>query len=45
MLVQVPGWDRMSLATAAQAVQRSAFPWAYAKWEGMAQQVVNALAG
>jgi hypothetical protein len=44
-LVQVPGWDRMSLATAAQSVQKSAYPWAYAKWESTAQQVVNALAG
>jgi hypothetical protein len=45
VLVTVSGWDRMSLATAAQAVQKSAFPWAYAKWESMAQQVVNALVG
>jgi hypothetical protein len=44
-LVQVSGWDRMSLATAAQAVQRSAFPWAYAKQEARAQQIVNALVG
>jgi hypothetical protein len=44
-LAQVPGWDRMSLATAAQSVQQSAYPWAYAKWESTAQQVVNALAG
>ncbi len=45
VLVQVPGWDRMALSTAAQSVQRSAFPWAYAKWESTAQQIVNALAG
>jgi len=44
VLAQVPGWDRMSLATAAQSVQRSAFPWAYAKWESTAQQIVDALA-
>lgn len=45
VLVQVPGWSRMSLATAAQSVQRSALPWAYAKWESAAQLVVNALVG
>jgi hypothetical protein len=45
VLVQVPGWGRMSLATAAQSVQKSGLPWAYAKWESAAQQVVNALTG
>jgi len=32
-LLQVPGWRSMSTADAAQAVQRSAFPDAYAKWQ------------
>ena len=33
--------NQMSLAQAAQAVQVSAFPEAYAKWEAMARQVVS----
>lgn len=33
--------NKMSLAQAAQAVQVSAFPDAYAKWQAMAQQVVS----
>lgn len=32
-LLDVPGWQTMPLTAAAQAVQRSAFPGAYAKWE------------
>jgi LysM repeat protein len=32
-LLDVPRWQHMSLTDAAQAVQRSAFPEAYAKWE------------
>jgi len=32
-LLGVPGWESMPLTVAAQAVQRSAFPNAYAKWE------------
>lgn len=35
-LVDVPGWQSMTVAAAAQAVQRSAFPDAYARWEGEA---------
>lgn len=42
-LMQVPGWQYMQLAEAAQAVQVSAFPDHYARHEGRAQQVVNAL--
>jgi peptidoglycan DL-endopeptidase CwlO len=42
-LVQVPSWDRIPLTEAAQAVQRSAFPNAYAKWEGLANALVGAL--
>lgn len=35
-LLDVRGWQSMSLTTAAQAVQYSAFPDAYAKWEAPA---------
>jgi hypothetical protein len=42
-LVRVPGWQSMSLTMAAQAVQRSGFPWAYAKHESRAQAIVAAL--
>ena len=42
-LRNVPGWQRMQLTYAAQAVQYSAFPEAYAKHEGRATVVVNAL--
>ncbi|WP_173071304.1 hypothetical protein [Phytohabitans houttuyneae] len=42
-LMQVPGWDTMPLTYAAQAVQVSAFPEAYAKHEGAANAVVKAL--
>lgn len=40
-LMQVPGWERMPVTTAAQTVQRSAFPDAYAKWEGLAASLVE----
>lgn len=40
-LAKVPGWQSMSLTEAAQAVQRSAFPLAYAKWETDARAVVE----
>jgi murein DD-endopeptidase MepM/ murein hydrolase activator NlpD len=43
-LVQVAGWESMSLTDAAQTVQRSAFPDAYAKHEPLATVVVNLLA-
>ncbi|MEU8220144.1 C40 family peptidase [Micromonospora taraxaci] len=39
-LVKVDGWQSMPLTRAAQAVQRSAFPDAYAKWQPEAQQLV-----
>jgi hypothetical protein len=42
-LVHVGGWQSMRLTEAAQAVQRSAFPSAYEKHEGRAQQIVGAL--
>ena len=42
-LMKVPGWQRMSLTRAAQAVQNSAFPGAYARHEARAQNVVDAM--
>ena len=44
-LLQVPSWDRLPVTVAAQTVQRSAFPDAYAKWEGLAADLVAQLAG
>ncbi|HEX5741526.1 MAG TPA: M23 family metallopeptidase [Pilimelia sp.] len=44
-LVRVPGWQHLPLTRAAQKVQRSAYPDAYAKHEPLATDVVNALAG
>lgn len=43
-LVTVTGWQTMPLTMAAQAVQRSAFPNAYAKHEPLATEIVNTLA-
>jgi hypothetical protein len=42
-LSRVQGWQRMSVTAAAQAVQRSAFPGAYQKHAGRAEQVVGVL--
>lgn len=42
-LKSIDGWETMDLTVAAQAVQRSAFPDAYAKWEPLATDVVNVL--
>jgi cell wall-associated NlpC family hydrolase len=39
-LLQVPGFASLPLTVAAQAVQHSAFPDAYARWEPLARQVV-----
>lgn len=39
-LVEVPGWTEMPLWQAAQTVQRSAFPLAYAKWEQTAADIL-----
>jgi hypothetical protein len=44
-LVEVPGWDQLPVTVAAQIVQRSAFPEAYAHWEGLAAQLLAALTG
>lgn len=40
-LTQIGGWQAMSIAQAAQAVQRSAFPDAYAQWAGLARTLVS----
>jgi hypothetical protein len=44
-LLEVQGWQDMSLTDAAQAVQYSAYPDAYAKWEPQATTLVLALSG
>jgi len=44
-LMDVPHWDTLPLTEAAQAVQYSGFPDAYAKWEDEATTLVNALSG
>ncbi|MGN9910317.1 hypothetical protein ACTMTJ_22445 [Phytohabitans sp. LJ34] len=41
-LKNVDGWRNMPLTDAAQAVQVSAFPFAYAQWESMAAKTVAA---
>ncbi|NJC74048.1 peptidase M23 [Planosporangium thailandense] len=43
-LVAIPGWEQLDITVAAQRVQVSAFPDAYAKWQGLAEQIVNAIA-
>lgn len=42
-LAGVSGWESMSVAAAAQAVQVSAFPSAYARWEPVARSLLSAL--
>jgi murein DD-endopeptidase MepM/ murein hydrolase activator NlpD len=44
-LLATPGWQSMPLTVAAQDVQRSAFPNAYAKWQSLATQLVSDLQG
>ncbi|WP_035737078.1 M23 family metallopeptidase [Glycomyces arizonensis] len=41
----IEGWEHMSLTEAAQSVQISAYPFAYAKHEPDATEIVNALTG
>jgi murein DD-endopeptidase MepM/ murein hydrolase activator NlpD len=43
-LAAITGWQHMPLTQAAQAVQRSAYPDAYAKWENDATLLVQQLA-
>ncbi|MEV0807979.1 peptidase M23 [Micromonospora sp. NPDC050200] len=42
-LLEIPGWQDLPLTDAAQAVQVSAFPWAYAQHEWRAIEVVRAI--
>ncbi|MFJ8676314.1 C40 family peptidase [Streptomyces sp. NPDC093589] len=42
-LLKVHGWQQMTVAQAAQAVQRSGFPGAYAKWEPVATALHKAI--
>jgi murein DD-endopeptidase MepM/ murein hydrolase activator NlpD len=44
-LLAVDGWQEMPLTEAAQAVQRSLYPMAYARWETLAEQTVARLTG
>lgn len=44
-LVKVPNWQRKPLTEAAQAVQRSGHPTAYAQWEDQARALAKAFAG
>ena len=44
-LATVPGWAALSVTDAAQAVQRSAAPLAYAQWEDPARALARALVG
>lgn len=44
-LLAHPGWETMPIAQAAQAVQRSGFPDAYARWETLAAAIVATTAG
>ncbi|TDB69456.1 peptidase M23, partial [Micromonospora sp. KC723] len=45
VLLQIPGWQDLPLTVAAQAVQISGFPDAYAQHEWRATQVVDAVLG
>jgi cell wall-associated NlpC family hydrolase len=44
-LLTIPHWQRMPLTQAAQAVQRSAYPDAYAKWEPDATELISSIGG
>jgi peptidoglycan hydrolase-like protein with peptidoglycan-binding domain len=39
-LLDISGWQSMTVTQAAQKVQRSAYPDAYAKWESLARDIV-----
>ena len=39
-LLDINGWQSMTVTQAAQAVQRSGYPDAYAKWETLARDIV-----
>jgi endonuclease/exonuclease/phosphatase family metal-dependent hydrolase len=42
-LLDIDGWQTLALTQAAQAVQRSAFPGAYAQWERVARDMTDIL--
>lgn len=44
-LLQVSNWQSMSVTEAAQTVQKSAYPDAYAQWEPLATKIVEQLGG
>ena len=44
-LVQVAGWQTLPLTVAAQDVQHSGFPGAYAEWESLADALVSTFSG
>lgn len=44
-LLDIPGWEQMSLGKAGQTVQVSAFPDAYEKWQSTAQQLLDSAGG
>ncbi|GAB3201678.1 hypothetical protein GCM10027062_24450 [Nocardioides hungaricus] len=44
-LLDIPGWQNMPLTQAAQAVQRSGYPDAYAQWEDIAGDITDLLGG
>lgn len=44
-LLAVPGWENLPLTVAAQTVQRSAFPQAYARWEQKAADILASAGG
>ncbi|GAA3633164.1 C40 family peptidase [Kineosporia mesophila] len=44
-LLDVRDWESMPVTDAAQAVQVSAFPFAYARWESMAASLVESVVG
>jgi hypothetical protein len=43
VLVTVPGWEQMAVTYAAQTVQQSGFPGAYANKQALAEQIVDAI--
>jgi peptidoglycan DL-endopeptidase CwlO len=44
-LLDISDWQSMEVTTAAQAVQRSAFPYAYARWEPLSVSLVRSVVG
>jgi cell wall-associated NlpC family hydrolase len=45
VLVRIPNWQSLPVAVAAQDVQRSANPGAYAQWQNLATALVNEFSG